>query len=136
MKLKINWDAFGIITSIACAIHCAVLPLVLTSLPLFGFNIIENVAFEYFMILLAFAIGGYAFWHGYRHHHHRFLPGGLFAGGIGFLLAKQCWHQYQLWLLPFAVILIVSAHLLNFRLSRVRRLAPGGEGVHKEAGTR
>ena len=33
MRLKINWDALGIATSLACAIHCAVLPLLLTSLP-------------------------------------------------------------------------------------------------------
>ena len=41
MKFKINWDAFGIAASVACAIHCAVLPLILSSLPLFGINIIE-----------------------------------------------------------------------------------------------
>jgi len=56
MKTKINWDALGIATSLACAIHCALLPLFLTSLPLLGFNIIENTGFEYLMILIAFAV--------------------------------------------------------------------------------
>ena len=42
MKLKINWDALGIGASLACAIHCALLPLFLSSLPLFGTNIINN----------------------------------------------------------------------------------------------
>jgi hypothetical protein len=42
MSKKINWDALGIATSLACAIHCALLPLFLSSLPLFGVNIIEN----------------------------------------------------------------------------------------------
>ncbi|HMI62581.1 MAG TPA: hypothetical protein VK518_16805, partial [Puia sp.] len=42
----------------------------------------------------------------------------LFSCGIGFLLAKQIWHQYELRLLPFAVLLIISAHVLNYRLSR------------------
>ena len=46
MKLRINWDAIGISASIACAIHCALLPLFLTSLPLFGINIIHNLVFE------------------------------------------------------------------------------------------
>ncbi|HNE92671.1 MAG TPA: MerC domain-containing protein, partial [Chitinophagaceae bacterium] len=50
MAFKINWDALGISTSIACAIHCAVLPLVVTSLPLFGINIIHNLWFEFSMI--------------------------------------------------------------------------------------
>jgi len=59
MNFKINWDALGISASLACAIHCALLPLFLTSLPLFGINIIHNYWFEASMILLAMAIGGY-----------------------------------------------------------------------------
>ena len=43
---KINYDALGIATSLACAIHCAILPLVLTSLPVLGVNIIHNIPFE------------------------------------------------------------------------------------------
>jgi hypothetical protein len=39
MKIKVNWDGLGIFTSIACAIHCGVLPFVLPALPLFGINI-------------------------------------------------------------------------------------------------
>src|SRR5215210_8843187 len=71
---KINWDALGIVTSIACAIHCALLPLLLTSLPLFGINIINNLSFELFMILLAFCIGAYSLFHGWKKHHHSWLP--------------------------------------------------------------
>ncbi|HAL95914.1 MAG TPA: MerC domain-containing protein, partial [Chitinophagaceae bacterium] len=33
MRFRINWDALGISASIACAIHCALLPLFLSSLP-------------------------------------------------------------------------------------------------------
>jgi hypothetical protein len=35
-----------------------------------------------------------------------------------FLVAKQYWHIYELILLPFAVILIISAHIFNFRFIR------------------
>jgi hypothetical protein len=115
---KINWDALGIGASLVCAVHCAVLPLVLTSLPLFGINIINNYYFEYFMIALAFVVGSYALAHGYRKHHGRITPLVLFAVGICCLLAKQHWHQYELFILPFAVIFIVSAHVINFRACR------------------
>ena len=118
MTDKLNWDAFGIGASVACAIHCAVLPLLISSLPIFGINIINNIAFEYFMILLAFAIGSVSLAHGYRKHHRSYMPVLLFAIGILLLFAKQLWHEYQFWLLPFAVIFIVSAHIRNFRLSR------------------
>jgi hypothetical protein len=118
MNLKINWDALGVGTSVACAIHCAVLPIVLTSLPIFGANILNNNKFEYFMIFLAFLIGAYALSHGYRKHHQRSSPLLLFAGGMILLFAKQYWHHYELWILPFALLSIVSAHFVNFRFCR------------------
>ncbi len=125
-----NWDVLGIATSLACAVHCAILPLILTSLPLFGVNIIENVAFEYFMIFLAFVIGAVALWHGYRKHHHSKIPLSLFSGGILLLVAKQYWHDYQYFFLPFAVLAIVSAHLLNYRSCRVHNHAHADDCNH------
>ena len=119
-RFKINWDAVGITTSLACAIHCALLPLFLTSLPLFGVNIIENLRFEYGMIILAFAVGAYSLYHGRKKHHQSWMPFCLFAIGILLLLAKVTWHQWQLLLLVPAVVLIISAHLLNYRFCRVR----------------
>jgi hypothetical protein len=118
MKLKINWDALGIGTSVACAIHCALLPLVLTALPIFGVNIIENKPFEYSMILLAFAIGAYALSHGFRRHHRNAVPLIVFSIGIIFLFAKEVWHTYSIVLLIPAVTLIVTAHFINFKLCR------------------
>jgi hypothetical protein len=46
------------------------------------------------------------------------VPLVLFVAGLLFLVAKQIWHDYEFSLLPFAVILIVCAHILNYRLSR------------------
>ena len=66
MSLKINWDALGITASLACAIHCAILPLFISSLPLFGVNIIENQRFEYLMIGIAFLVGIYSLNHGFN----------------------------------------------------------------------
>jgi hypothetical protein len=111
-------DSLGIATSVACAIHCAILPLLVASLPVLGINIIHNARFEYGMIGLAFLIGTRALWHGWRRHHRRLAPWLLFSGGMGLLLAKQVWPSYELWFLPFAVSLIIGAHVLNFRFSR------------------
>ena len=118
MGFKINWDALGIGASLACAIHCALLPILMTSLPIFGFNIIENKGFEYFMILLAFVVGAYALSHGYRKHHKSFAPIVLFTVGMVFLVAKEVWHDHAVLLLIPAVGFIVGAHYYNFRLCR------------------
>jgi hypothetical protein len=130
MNIRINWDALGVSASLACAIHCAVLPLMMTSLPIFGTNIIDNVLFEYFMIFLAFAIGAWSMWHGYRKHHHSLTPLFVFIGGIIFLVLKQIWHQYQLWFLPVAVVLIVVAHIINYRSCRVHNHAHSNDCDH------
>jgi|SRR6185295_966351 len=114
----INIDLVGIGASIACAIHCAVLPLFLSGLSVFGINIIHNFWFESGMIGLAFVVGTLSLRHGFKRHHRSPVPLLLFTGGMLFLFAKQYWHNYELFLLPFAVILIISAHISNFRFSR------------------
>jgi hypothetical protein len=116
--IRINYDALGIAASVACAIHCAILPLALSSLPLFGVNIINNIYFEIFMITLAFGIGIYSLWHGYRKHHHKIYPILLFAAGFALLILKQVKHESMLIFLIPAVVLIVGAHWSNFVASR------------------
>lgn len=112
---RINWDLMGMITSVACAIHCAILPLILTSLPLFGINIINNSFFEWTMIGIAFVVGSYALSHGYRRHHKNWKPLLVFTGGVIFLILKQIFYSHEFLFLVPAVSLILYAHFLNFR---------------------
>jgi uncharacterized membrane protein YoaK (UPF0700 family) len=130
MKFKINWDAFGIAASVACAIHCAVLPLLLSSLPLFGINIIENQGFEFLMIALAFVVGVYSLYHGRKKHHHSYYPMVLFAAGISLLFIKSILHSHSLMLLLPAVSLVVIAHYLNYKLCRVHNHAHADDCNH------
>jgi hypothetical protein len=116
MQTRYNWDMVGIATSLACAIHCALLPVMMGSLPLFGTDIVHNVFFEWGMIALAFFVGIYALVHGYIKHHRKPVPLLLFAAGFMFLLLKQFFHYYEYWLLAPAVALIISAHYYNYRL--------------------
>lgn len=116
MEAKFNWDALGIITSLACAIHCALLPLILQSLPLFGVNIIHNLTFEWVMITIAFIVGSYALVHGYLKHHRSYVPIGFFVAGFTFLILKQFFHAAENWLLAPAVLFIIVAHYYNYRL--------------------
>lgn len=114
MSLRINWDFLGIATSLGCAIHCAILPLVLSSLPLFGINIIHNSVFEWGMIALAFVVGCISLVHGYLKHHRSFVPITVFLTGFIFLILKQFFPAEEYYFLTTAVLLIVGAHLLNY----------------------
>jgi hypothetical protein len=130
MNSKINWDALGIGTSLACAVHCALLPLFLTTLPIFGINIIENLSFEIFMVALAFAIGFYSLYHGYKKHHHSLLPISIFTAGFIFLVLKLFLIEFETWLLIPAVIGIVTGHIINYRSCRVHNHAHAEDCAH------
>ena len=126
MNKKINWDALGITASLACAIHCALLPLFFTSLPIFGINIIENPAFEAIMVGVAFIIGSYSLYHGYKKHHHSFVPIIVFTIGFVFLILKLFFVEYEYWLLVPAVFGIIFSHIINYRACRIH------DHAHKE----
>ena len=130
MKTRINWDAVGVSASLACAIHCALLPLFLTSLPLFGINIINNKPFEAGMILLAFCIGSFSLYHGFKKHHHKWSPLVIFTFGFILLVMKEFVVAYETWLLIPAVLLIVTAHLLNYRFCRQANHCHTGDCNH------
>lgn len=123
---KINWDAMGIITSVACAIHCALLPVIMSSLPVFGVNIIHNQAFEWTMIGIALVVGCYSLYHGYTRHHRQATPLLIFAAGFIFLVLKQVFHSNEVIFLSIAVACIITAHFFNYRLSQASKCsAPG-----------
>ena len=121
MKLQINWNALGVSAAVACAIHCALLPLFITTLPLFGVNLLENLYFEIGMISIAFLIGGFTLWHGYRKHHHRLGPLFSFIAGMLLLAIKHFFPAFIFWLIIPASILILFAYYLNWKYCRIAR---------------
>jgi hypothetical protein len=119
MKHKLNYDKLGIATSILCAIHCTLLPLFISSLSLWGFEILENKAIEYSMIAITFVLGIFSLWHGYRHHHHQRMPLLLFGTGFICLVMNQVLaEQYIFVLIPLAAICIILAHVMNIYYNR------------------
>ncbi|MFT3948175.1 MAG: MerC domain-containing protein [Agriterribacter sp.] len=113
-RLKINYDRLGIFTSIACAIHCTLLPLFISSLPFLGIDILEHKGIEWSMIGLAFLFGIVSLYHGYKQHHHRLLPVLLFGAGFSFLILNQLTGEQYIYLfIPLSALCIISAHSLN-----------------------
>ena len=127
---KINWDVLGVAASLACAIHCALLPLLFTSLPIFGINVIENTVFEIIMVVLAFAIGICSLYHGWKKHHHNLVPIIVFLLGFIFLVLKLFFVEYENWLLVPAVTGIISAHIMNFRACKIHNHAHAEDCTH------
>ena len=113
----------GIATSVACAIHCALLPVLVSTLPVFGINIVHNLIFEWGMIALAFLVGSYSLFHGYVKHHRSFFPILIFSTGFIFLVLKQFFTEFEYSFLTIAVALIISAHYYNYRLCHQSKCA-------------
>lgn len=128
---KLNLDAIGISASLACAIHCAVLPLFFTSLPIFGLEILHNKLFEYSMIALAGIIGSFALYHGWKKHHHKLWPLVIFYIGLSLLVLKEVFHSNELLLLIPAALFIIVAHIVNYRDCRKANHCHAGDCNHE-----
>jgi hypothetical protein len=130
MKIKLNWDGVGIFTSLLCAIHCALLPVVLPTLSLFGIGINHNNFFEWSMIGIAFLVGVYALIHGYKKHHHSFRPIILFSIGIGLMFCRMAFREWELFLLFPAAFFIIIAHINNHNSCRMHNHAHADDCDH------
>ena len=105
-------DRLGQALSLACAVHCALVPLVLTLLPLAAARAAE--AFDF--VLAAFVLGSalVAFVPAYRRH-RSLLPASLAIGGclllLGALAARS--EARETLLAVAASALLVVAHARN-----------------------
>ena len=110
-------DKLSIAASVACAIHCVLLPLMFTTLPFFGIDLIENFFLEFVTVLISLLIGGLAIWKGYKKYHRNKLIPVLFIVGIALLVISNHVHGKNIEIsLKFsgAAILVIT-HICNLR---------------------
>jgi len=115
---KMSLDGIGIGASLLCAVHCALLPLVLTVLPLLGSHVLENEKLEYGLLSFSFAVGCFSLGRGYIRHHRRIAPLLIFATGFALLLGGHFGVAGGYW--EPAIIFagaagVTGAHILNIR---------------------
>ena len=115
-------DRLGATGSLLCALHCAMLPLLIAALPALGLGSVLGERFEEAFVLFATLVGGYSVVSGYRRHRlwqalALMLPG-LSILWLGVLYAPL--HE-STW--PHALVMMVGgtlvglAHLANLRLN-------------------
>lgn len=111
-------DHLGMMASIACAIHCAALPLVITALPLLGLEFLANIWVEVSMICLSLIVGVVSLRISYPKH-QKALP--ILVLILGFLLIGTghfIFDHLEAVIVPLGGLTIAAAHLLNWKLSR------------------
>ncbi|ATP59101.1 hypothetical protein CPT03_01810 [Pedobacter ginsengisoli] len=111
-------DQLGMTASLACAIHCAALPFVLTALPLFGLSFLAHSWIEMVMIGLSLVIGVYSLSTSYPKH-KRPMPAIILT--IGFVMIATGHYlieSMEAILIPMGGFTIALAHYINWKYSR------------------
>ncbi|GAB1595299.1 MerC domain-containing protein [Lysobacter claricitrinus] len=117
-------DRIGATGSLLCAIHCALLPVLIALLPSLGLAAWLDDDFELGFVLFASALGLYSLVRGYRRHHAvralRLLVPGLAALWLGVLYAplhtSAVAHAISM---TIGGTLVGLAHVTNLRLQSV-----------------
>ncbi|NCT68135.1 MAG: MerC domain-containing protein [Rhodanobacteraceae bacterium] len=116
-------DRFGATASFLCAVHCAVLPLVIALLPSFGLGVLADHRFEHAFIAFASLLALTTLLIGFRRH-QRYRAFWFVAPGIALLVAGVVVDFVHTPWLHAALValggtLVALAHLTNLRLAHV-----------------
>lgn len=114
-------DRVGFAASLLCAIHCALLPLALATLPAFGLKLGGWVDIDQAFVVFASLLGATTMTLGYRRH-RAFRAWALLVPGVAlvWLASFTPLHSHSLGhtvLMTVGGLALAGAHLLNLRLS-------------------
>jgi hypothetical protein len=113
-------DRLGMSASLACAVHCAVLPLLLAALPAIGLAWLDSAWVDWTMVALAAVIALRAHRGGFRLH-RSCLPSAVAVAGLLAIVTTICLlkgsashHHVQ----ASGAVVVASSHFLNRHLCR------------------
>ena len=113
-------DRAGMSASLACAVHCAVFPLVLAALPALGLAWLDAEWVDWTMVLLAAGIALRAHRGGFTMH-RRCLPAGVAVVGLVTIVTTMCLlkgNASQHYMQASGAVVVASSHFLNRHLCR------------------
>lgn len=109
-------DHIGIGLSLLCALHCSLLPLLLTWLPLWGINFLANEFWETVIVATSFIVGCYSLVDGYKRTKAK-TPLAILTTGFLFILTAQLLAEesYEQVLMVTGGLFVAAAHLKNWK---------------------
>lgn len=110
-------DHIGMTASTLCAIHCAIVPILLTFLPLAGVGFLATPIFEWGMITLALMLGVSSIFLSYVRTHRRVLPLIMLVAGFAAVVLGHIYlHGWiEAIVVPLGGLTIAAAHFVNFK---------------------
>jgi hypothetical protein len=116
-------DLVGTIASLTCAIHCALTPLVASSLPLIGMGFLADEGMEVALSIFSSVLAVVGFGLGFRRHRSLrplvFLPAGITLFILARVAEGSGWGRACVPCLVGGGLLLAVAQIQNRRLCRI-----------------
>lgn len=128
-------DKTGAFASLLCAIHCALMPLLITLLPLLGLGFLASEPVEWALVSTSAVLGVSSLRLGYREHGKRralaTLAVGLTLLVLGRVTEARGWGAWGVPVLVLGGCTVAFSHVFNGRLCRsCRSCSSDGCGVN------
>jgi hypothetical protein len=117
-KTVATLDRVGACISFACALHCILLPFVITALPLIGLGIVASSQFEVAIIGLSITLATASFCWGSRIHGKRRTLLFLLAALLLFFVGHDLDGSMHWIVMSLGGVSLAAGHLINRRLCR------------------
>lgn len=112
-------DTAGFIASFICAVHCAVMPLVLASLPLTGLAFMAGPVLDVTMISISLGIASISLFRGYFSYHRKISALLIVLVGFGLIAYGDLGASaYKTWFAVGGALLVATSHIVNHFLTR------------------
>ncbi len=116
-------DRFGATVSFLCAVHCALLPLVIAALPMLGLGFLADHRFERVFVVFAGVLALSSLLVGFRRHQSFrafwFLVPGIVLLLSGIVVDVDHAAVGHAVLVSIGGVLVALAHVVNLRLAHV-----------------
>jgi len=121
----IHLNFIGFSTFFICVIHCAIIPFILSLVPLAGFKALNNSLVENGFVFLSFSLSSSALIHGYRKNYKKLFALVIaYTGFIFFAIGQILGIEWQeIILTTSSVIFIAIAHFINWRHLKQSQIA-------------
>ena len=116
--IGLHGDFAGFMASMLCAIHCSILPILLSVGLLGGLSWMESPTVEFVLIGISLTIALLALRKGYYHHHTTSAIYLVLLGFSFFIVGLQFEGKPEIILTTLGGLTIASAHVLNWHLSK------------------
>lgn len=112
-------DRVGIWTSSLCALHCLLLPILITVLPFVSASFFAEAWFEKTILSLSMIVGFWALLTGFYRYHRQLYPiYSLLLGGLIYWNKDMFGEAYEPLTVVSGALLIVAAHVINIKLCK------------------